>query len=84
MKRDIFLTTDSNYYYLFPKDFSSLIQKGSPTSTSITCLAEVLIPKKGYFIALGTYSSNVQLLLPYENKIVYNLNHTKKNIISLL
>ena len=82
-KRDIFLTTDSNYYYLFPKDFSSLIQKGSPTSTSITCLAEVLIPKKGYFIALGTYSSNVQLLLPYENKIVYNLNHTKKRILSL-
>ena len=82
-KRDIFVVTDLNYYFLFPNDFSSLIKKGNPTSTSITCITEVLIPNKGYFIALGTYSSNLQLLLPYENKIVYTLNHTKKRIISI-
>ena len=82
-KRDIFVVTDLNYYFLFPNDFSSLIKKGNPTSTSITCITEVLIPNKGYFIALGTYSSNLQLLLPYENKIIYTLNHTKKRIISL-
>ena len=82
-KRDIFVVTDLNYYFLFPNDFSSLIKKGNPTSTSITCITEVLIPNKGYFIALGTYSSNLQILLPYENKIVYTLNHTKKRIISI-
>ena len=82
-KRDIFICTDSNYYFLFPNDFSSLIQTGRPTSTAITCIIEIIIPKKGYFIVLGTYSSNVQLLLPYDNKIVYTLNHTKKRIISL-
>ena len=61
----------------------SLIKKGNPTNTSITCISEVLIPNKGYFIALGTYSSNVQILLPYDNKIIYKLNHTKKRIISI-
>ena len=82
-KRDIFIATDSNFYFLFNNNFSSLIKSGRPTSTSITCLTEVLLPNKKYFIALGTYSSNVQLLLPYDNKILYTLNHTKKRIISL-
>ena len=82
-KRDVFIVTDVNYYFLFPNDFSSLLKKGNPTSTAITCIAEVLIPNKGYFIALGTYSSNLQLLLPYDNKIMYTLNHTKKRIISI-
>ena len=82
-KRDVFIVTDVNYYFLFPYDFSSLLKKGNPTSTAITCIAEVLIPNKGYFIALGTYSSNLQLLLPYDNKIMYTLNHTKKRIISI-
>ena len=82
-KRDIFIATDSNFYFLFNNNFSSLIKSGRPTSTSITCLTEILLPNKKYFIALGTYSSNVQLLLPYDNKILYTLNHTKKRIISL-
>ena len=82
-KRDIFICTDSNYYFLFSKDFSTLIKSGKPTSTSITCITEILIPNKGYLIALGTYSSNVQILSPYDNKIMYILNHTKKRIISL-
>ena len=82
-KRDIFIATDSNFYFLFNNNFSSLIKSGRPTSTSITCLTEVLLPNKKYLIALGTYSSNVQLLLPYDNKILYTLNHTKKRIISL-
>ena len=82
-KRDIFIATDSNFYFLFNNNFSSLIKSGRPTSTSITCITEVLLPNKKYFIALGTYSSNVQLLLPYDNKILYTLNHTKKRIISL-
>jgi len=82
-KRDIFITTDTNFYFLFNNNCSSLIHSGRPTSTSITCITEVLLPDKRYFIALGTYSSNVQLLLPYDNKIIYTLNHTKKRIISL-
>ena len=81
--RDIFIVTDLNYYFLFTNDFSSLLKKGNPTSTAITCITEVYIPNKGYFIALGTYSSNLQLLLPYDNKIIYTLNHTKKRIISI-
>ena len=82
-KKDIILITESNHYFLYSKDFSNLIKKGNPTSTSITCLIELIIPKKGYCIALGTYSSNVQILSPYENKILYTLNHTKKRILSL-
>ena len=81
--RDIFIVTDLNYYFLLANDFSSLLKKGNPTSTAITCITEMHIPNKGYFIALGTYSSNLQLLLPYDNKIMYTLNHTKKRIISL-
>ena len=82
-KNDIFIVIDLNYYFLLNNDLSSLIKKGNPTNTSITCISEVLIPNKGYFIALGTYSSNVQILLPYDNKIIYKLNHTKKRIISI-
>ena len=82
-KKDIFIVIDLNYYFLFNNDLSSLIKKGNPTNTAITCISEVLIPNKGYFIALGTYSSNVQIILPYDNKIIYKLNHTKKRILSI-
>ena len=82
-KKDIFIIIDLNYYFLFNNDLSSLIKKGNPTNTAITCISEVLIPNKGYFIALGTYSSNVQIILPYDNKIIYKLNHTKKRILSI-
>ena len=82
-KNDIFITTDSNHYFLFNNDLNNLIQWGRPTNTSVTCFTEIILPENNYFIVLGTISSNVQFLDPYSNKIVYTLNHTKKRIISL-
>ena len=41
------------------------------------------MPKDKYYIVFGTISSNVQILNPYSNKIIYTLNHIKKRIISL-
>ena len=82
-KKDIFITTDSNHYFLFNNELNNLIQWGRPTNSTVTCLIELIMPKNKYYIVLGTISSNVQLLDPYTNKIIYTLNHTKKRIISL-
>ena len=82
-KKDIFISTDSNHYFLFNNNLDTLIQWGRPTSTSITCLTEIIMPENNYYLVLGTLSSNVQILDPYSNKIIYTLNHTKKRIISL-
>ena len=82
-KKDIFITTDSNHYFLFNNDLNNLIQWGRPTSSTVTCLIEIMMPNNKYYIILGTISSNVQFLDPYSNKIIYTLNHTKKRIISL-
>ena len=82
-KNHIFITTDSNHYFLFDNDLNKVIQWGRPTNTSITCFTEVIMPNNNYYIVLGTISSNVQFLDPYSNKILYTLNHTKKRIISL-
>ena len=57
-----------------------MIQWGRPTSSTVTCLTELIMPKDKYYIVLGTLSSNVQFLDPYSNKIIYTLNHTKKRI----
>ena len=82
-KKDIFISTDSNHYFLFNYNIDKLIQWGRPTSTSITCLTEIIMPENNYYLVLGTLSSNVQILDPYSNKIIYTLNHIKKRIISL-
>ena len=82
-KKDIFITTDSNHYFLFNNELNNLIQWGRPTNSSITCFTEIIMPENNYYIVLGTISSNVQFLDPYSNKIIYTLNHTKKRIISL-
>ena len=82
-KNDIFITTDSNHCFLFNNELNNLIQWGRPTSSTVTCLIEIMMPNNQYYIVLGTISSNVQFLDPYNNKIIYNLNHTKKRIISL-
>ena len=82
-KRDIFITTDSNHYFLFNNTFTNLIKWGQPTSSTVTCITEILMPENNYYIVLGTISSNIQILDPYSNKIKYTLNHTKKRIISV-
>ena len=82
-KRDIFVTTDSNHYFIFNNTFTKLIKWGQPTSSTVTCFTEILMPENNYYIVLGTISSNIQILDPYSNKIRYTLNHTKKRIISL-
>ena len=82
-KKDIFITTDSNHYFLFNNDLNNVIQWGRPTSSTVTCLTEIIMPNDKYYIVLGTISSNIQILDPYNNKIMYTLNHTKKRIISL-
>ena len=82
-KKDIFITTDSNHYFLFDNNLDKVIQWGRPTNSSITCFTEIILPDNNYYIVLGTISSNVQFLDPYSNKIIYTLNHTKKRIISL-
>ena len=82
-KKDLFITTDSSHYFLFNNELNKMIQWGRPTSSTVTCLTELTMPKDKYYIVLGTLSSNVQFLDPYSNKIIYTLNHTKKRIISL-
>ena len=82
-QKDILILTDSNHYFLFNSELNKLIQWGRPTNTSVTCFTEIIMPENNYYIVLGTISSNVQILDPYSNKIVFTLNHTKKRINSL-
>ena len=58
-KKDLFLITDSSHYFLFNNDLNKMIQWGRPTSSTVTCLTE-LMQKNKYYIVLGTISSNVQ------------------------
>ena len=82
-KNDIFITTDSYHYFLFNNFLNELIQFGRPTNSAVTCCTEIMMPENKYYIVLGTISSNVQFLDPYNNKVAYILNHTKNRIMSL-